>query len=175
MQRNILLCCGETHTLSFHWEFLSALVLASVQKSLTTLWTDSFIPFNNKLGWIWKTWELLTAVEKKSCFSLLQTEARKVIRLTSLDRSGSANILKNNSSSNLWPLGSIINSVKRRGSQTALPGRRKFLVFVMFAFCLLVCNKTDLPVISYPFYSTGFGDIHFYCQFTVSSVFSCSI
>lgn len=175
MQRNILLCYGEIHTLSFHWELLSALVLASVQRSLTSFWSDSFISFNNKLGWIWKTWKLLNAVEKKSCFSLLQTEARKVIRLTSLDRSGSANILKNNSSSNLWPLGSIINSVKRRGSQTALPGRRKFLVFVMFAFCLLVCNKTDLPVISYPFYSTSFGDIHFYCQFTVSSVFSYSI
>lgn len=154
---------------------LSLLVLAPVQKSLSTLSSDSFIFFNNMLGWTWKTQELLTAVEKKSSFSLLQTGARKVIRLTSLDRSGSANILKNNSSSNLWPLGSIINSVKRRRSQTALPGRRKFLVFVMFAFCLLVCNKTDLPVISYPFYSISFGDIHFYCQFTVSSVISYSI
>lgn len=151
---------------------LSLLVLAPVQPSLSILLSDSFIFFNNKLGWTWKTWELLTAVEKK--FNLLQAEARKDIRLTSLDRSGSANILKNNSSSNLWPLGSIINSVKRRGSQTALPGRRKFLVFVMFAFCLLVCNKTDLPVISYPFYSIGFTDIHFYCQFTVSSVISYS-
>lgn len=84
-----------------------------------------------------------TAFKKQSsslpfASSLLLAGSRKVIRLTSLDRSGSANILKNTSYSNLWPFGSIINSAKTRGSQTVLPDRRKFLVFVMFAFCLAV-------------------------------------
>lgn len=71
--------------------------------------------------------------KKKQSFQFLwhpfafffKAEGGKVIRLTCLDRSGSANILKNNSYSNLWPFGSIINSTKTRGSQTVLPDRKK--------------------------------------------------
>lgn len=102
--------------------------------------------FNSKAEWIWMQKgslygkkNYISAFFLFLAFSLsfsVLAGGRKVIRLTSLDRSGSANILKNNSYSNLWPFGSIINSAKTRGSQTALPDRGKFLVLVMFAFCL---------------------------------------
>lgn len=127
------------------------------------------------MKWIWMQNGSLLEVIELSTSHFLQTGGRKVIRLTSLDRSGSANILKNNSYSNLWPFGSIINSAKTRGSQTALPDRRKFLVFVMFAFCLAVSLTAHKQWYHSPCYSIRFGDIHFYCQCTVSSVISYSI